>query len=138
MDKGWENIDGFKEIKVTLVDMTEDEIVIQKEKVKYLLCIIAASLTKHFSIWIRHSFIFLSVFSEQMIVTCILRYVLVMIYRRDELCVSDIHDRTIDMKQFRQYLIKYCTQQTIITVWSSPFFKEYWMPLIFVAMGYDI
>ena len=96
----------FQKIKCTLVDMIEDERVIQKEKVKHFLRIIAASLTKHFSIWIKHSLISLSVSSEQKTATCIVRHILGMECRRDEIYISEIHNRTIDMKQFRQFLIK--------------------------------
>jgi len=55
-----------------------------------------------------------------------------------ERCGSKMHNKTIDLKQFRHFLTKSCPQEKVISIRTSPFFRAQTIPLRIISMGHDI
>ena len=70
----WLKMEKFGNFVSTFGKLNEEEISIQKLKVRHFLDIILKSLTKHFSVWISSNLLFLSLFEESNTATCVANF----------------------------------------------------------------
>ena len=131
-------MDMFDDFKHTLEILSDDETKIQEEKVKQFLQIVAASLTKHFGMWVSKDLFCLSLFSEPVTAKCVARHLLGMPFINKENSVSVIHDMSIDITKFNQFIIKHCTQNKVGEIHNSPIYTNNIVPIRLIASGGDI
>ena len=88
--------------------------------------------------WALVDLLFLSVFSEHKIATVIVIYLYGVKDNNKEHCVSKIHNETINLKQFRQFLTKNSPPEKVMSIRASPFFRAQTISLRMISMGRDI
>ena len=88
--------------------------------------------------WVSKDLFFLSLFSEPIAAKCVARHLLGMPFTNEENSVSVIHDMSIDMTKFNQFIVKHCTQDKLDEIHNSLFYSSNTVPIQLIALGGDI
>ena len=138
MEDKWKSKITFADFKATLDTLSEDETKIQEEKIKQFLQIVVVSITKYFWIWISKDLLLLSLFSEQNTAKWVARHLLGMLFINGEISVSVIHDMSINITNFNQFLVKYCAQDKVCAIRNSLLYTNTLVPIWLIVSDYDI
>ena len=88
--------------------------------------------------WISKDLFFLSLLSEPITAKCVACHLLGLPFINEENRVSMIHDMSIDVTKFNQFLVKQCTQDKLDKIRNSPFYSDNAVPIQIIALGGDI
>ena len=138
MEEKWMDMAEFNKFVRSLDNINDNEKEIQKKKVAHFLRIVKGSLTKHFKMWVSEKIFFLSLFGEQVIATCVARFLLGQgqEYEGDYESVS--HGRKINMTKFVFFLCGHCKENEIRAMRSSPFMLANGLAIRMLADGGNI
>jgi hypothetical protein len=103
---GWESLPAFTDFISSLETLSNDETVLQKNKVKQFFKMAREMLEKHFDIWINKH-LFLGLFGEAGTAQVVAQFLLqkqASGFSENGVCESSIHDRKISLRSLQTFL----------------------------------
>ena len=134
----WKEAKEFKGFLNILEGLNDDKKKIQELNVSHFLRIITSSLTKHFDMRVSADLLFLSLFIEQKICTCISKLIMGINENISENCVSSIHKQGINILKLKVFLSINMLQTNMMILRSSSFMQTHAVPMHLIASGYDM